>query len=157
MPSRLRAVNLTHLLINTLLLGCLVDFWHRELPIYDGHDVTFARVGATYSDGVKIHVRYPDLGNGEDGPADAGVLKVIYKEAGPDLGDSTNTMWKDGPVLKLSEENDWVGVAHIQKLWPNTAYECESRRDNPCRSQVFMNLGLRSTCVSEFICFTVPR
>lgn len=135
LPSKLASVRLTNLVINTTLALFVLDAFRPELASsHHGdapHDLLFARVGAVYSDAVKIHVRYPNLKldehivSSEQQQSGVGVLKVLWREAVSGASESTVGMWKDGPVLQLSEENDWVGVAQLQKLWPSTSYQCE--------------------------------
>ena len=59
-------------------------------------------------------VRYPTAGN-----ETSNQVQILYKEA---LADGF--AWKDGPIVSLSQENDWVNVTKLTGLWPNTEYEC---------------------------------
>lgn len=118
------------------------------LTNYD--DVTFARVGAVYSDAVKIHIRYPGLIEDSSLQSGVGVLKVVWREARVGAAESEAGMWKDGPVVQLSEENDWIGVAHLTKLWPAHTYQC--KLSNLCApyTRDSDSLELSSpTCLSE--------
>lgn len=75
-------------------------------------------MGAVYPDGVKIVVRYPEANTTES------TVKVIWREYKDDAGSDAG--WTDGPILTLTEQDDWVNTASLQSLWPSTAYECES-------------------------------
>lgn len=76
--------------------------------------MVFTRIGAVYPDAAKVVVRYPTTGN-----ETTNEIQILYKEV---LADGF--AWKDGPVVSLSEENDWVNVTKLEGLWPNTEYEC---------------------------------
>ncbi|KAG8883474.1 hypothetical protein FRB98_003103 [Tulasnella sp. 332] len=133
LPSNLSVIRLSHVVINLALGVFLIDSLWQADPPGNGlssyaANVTFARVGAVYPDGVKIQVRYPDLKFDESflSPPQqpgAGACKVLWREAMSGVSESTVGMWKDGPVLQLGEDDDWVGVAHLDKLWPSTSYQ----------------------------------
>ena len=87
-------------------------------PFFDpARDVIFTRVGAVYPDSVKIVVRYPEHNAKES------KIKIVWREFKE--GTALEEGWRDGPVLKLTEENDWVNTGSLRSLWPSTAYECE--------------------------------
>lgn len=132
MPSNAWYVLWGNFSINTLLLACtLISTFALHTPQYAVKDLTFARVGAVYSDAVKIQVRYPDVHDESSLRTDSSTIKVLYREASAPLHGSawpegSQGMWKDGPVVQLNSENDWVGVAHLTKLYPSSTYECKS-------------------------------
>lgn len=120
LPTSRTPAKLLSMLINLVLVAMVADFLVR--PMLDSHtDLTFTRVGAVYHDAVKIAVRYP----GEE----AGV-RVLWKQVG-DFPSSNSEQqqfesgWTDGPLLGLDAEQDWVGVAKLSSLWPNTKYQCK--------------------------------
>ncbi|KAG9003379.1 hypothetical protein FRB94_003147 [Tulasnella sp. JGI-2019a] len=131
LPSNLSVIRIIHVLINLTLALFLYDHLAQSDPPADAPhsaDVIFARVGAVYPDSVKIQVRYPNLMFEESflsptQQAGVGMCKVLWREAVTGSGESTVGMWKDGPVLQLAEGDDWVGVAHVEKLWPSTSYQ----------------------------------
>lgn len=102
-----------NLLLNTLLLFAAVDLVVQ--PLLDtASDVTFTRVGAVYPDSAKIVVRYPETNTSEHR------VRVVWRETRP-----TDDKWRNGPVLKLNAESDWVNTGLLSGLWPSTSYECE--------------------------------
>lgn len=116
LPSPSRRIRSTHLAINTLLLLAAVEFVLH--PFFDpAADVVFTRVGAVYPDGAKIVVRYPELNATET------KVKVIWREFKE--GASIDMGWRDGPIIELTEQDDWIGTGKLSSLWPSTAYECE--------------------------------
>ncbi|KAG8958993.1 hypothetical protein FRC03_008558 [Tulasnella sp. 419] len=119
LPSRSKYVRLSNLLINTLFLCMTLDFTFRPHLLDNTYDVTFARIGAVNPDSVKIHIRYPNLKDEDIPNTGVGALKVLWREA----PDSAEGLWKDGPVVQLREDQDWVGVAKVDKLVPNTQYQ----------------------------------
>jgi alkaline phosphatase D len=86
--------------------------------IDDASDVIFTRVGAVYSDAVKITVRHPFANTTE------GVVQVVWRQAAAALSTETDG-WTDGPVVTLSNESDWTSTIKLSGLWPSTSYECE--------------------------------
>jgi hypothetical protein len=102
------------MIINFTLLAMTADFTARRY-MFTHDDLVFARVGATTSDSAKIQVRYPSL---EEGSA----VKLIWRET--PKSEVSLSMWKDGPIMHLTAENDWVATAELKKLWPSTRYEC---------------------------------
>jgi alkaline phosphatase D len=102
-----------NLLLNTLLLLGVVDFVVQ--PLFDSaSDVTFTRVGAVYPDSAKIVVRYPEFNATEHR------VRIVWREAR-----SSYDKWRNGPVLKLNDESDWVNTGLLSGLWPSTDYECK--------------------------------
>ncbi|KAG8973066.1 hypothetical protein FRB90_010023, partial [Tulasnella sp. 427] len=124
LPSHERWINWFHLFFNTFLALLVLDSAIAPRALSTNfEDVTFARVGAVYSDAVKIHIRYPGLIEDSSLQSGVGVLKVVWREARTGAAETEAGMWKDGPVVQLSEENDWIGVAHLTKLWPAQTYQ----------------------------------
>ncbi|KIO16780.1 hypothetical protein M407DRAFT_33560, partial [Tulasnella calospora MUT 4182] len=124
LPARERWINWFHLFTNALLMLLVLDATIAPRSLSTNYDdVTFARVGAVYSDAVKIHIRYPGLIEDTSLQSGVGVLKVVWREASAGAAESEAGMWKDGPVVQLSEESDWIGVAHLTKLWPAHTYQ----------------------------------
>lgn len=80
-------------------------------------DVVFTRIGAVYPDAVNIAVRYPDFNASENS------VRVNWREYKD--GAALDGGWKDGPLLRLTEENDWINTGKLSGLWPSTSYECE--------------------------------
>lgn len=76
--------------------------------------MVFTRIGAVYPDAAKVVVRYPTAGN-----ETTNEIQILYKEVLTD-----GFAWKDGPIVSLSKEHDWVNVTKLEGLWPNTEYEC---------------------------------
>jgi alkaline phosphatase D len=115
LPSVSRSIRITHLVVNTLLLFTAVDFVAH--PLFDpATDVVFTRVGAVYPDSVKIVIRYPEFNSTESH------IKIVWREYKEMAAFEEG--WRDGPVVKLEEANDWVNTIGLHSLWPNTAYEC---------------------------------
>ena len=109
--------------MNTLIVAfVLQSTFHLQLSSWEQDDLTYARVGATYSDAVKIQVRYPHVYDESTALTGTSILKVLWREANPGSAEGS---WRDGPVLQLTEDHDWVGVAHLTKLWPSYDYECK--------------------------------
>lgn len=107
---------MTHYAINTLILLAAAEF--VLYPRFDSAtDVVFTRIGAVYPDAVNIAIRYPDLNASEH---EVRVNWREYKE-----GATLDEGWKDGPLLKLTEENDWINTGKLTGLWPSTSYECK--------------------------------
>jgi hypothetical protein len=113
-PTQSQILQGINLLINTLFLLAAIDF--IVFPFFDiASTVVFTRVGAVYSDSVKIVIRYPQNN------APTHTVRVIWRE----FTDQMSNVWRDGPVLNLTEENDWVDTVRLGGLWPSTTYECE--------------------------------
>ncbi|KAG8900116.1 hypothetical protein FRB99_006249 [Tulasnella sp. 403] len=55
-------------------------------------------------------------------------VEVLWREANTYAGGSR--AWKDGPVMQLRREDDWVNVAHIRGLWPEHQYELALAKPN---------------------------
>lgn len=109
--SRLRTLNAV---INGLLLLSAIEF--TATPFFDsGSDVSFTRVGAVYPDGAKIIVRFPQSND---------TIRVVWRQSSS-APNQTNT-WKDGPVLTLTDDQDWLDTIKLSGLWPSTPYECVS-------------------------------
>ncbi|KAH8829711.1 PhoD-like phosphatase-domain-containing protein [Flagelloscypha sp. PMI_526] len=82
-------------------------------PLFDpAHDVVFTRIGAVSSDYVKIAVRYPASN------ASAHSVRLLWRES-----PAKSDYWRDGPLLTLTEEKDWVATTKLAGLWPKSAYE----------------------------------
>jgi len=113
LPSRQRSRNVVNILINTVLLLACLDLALNPL-LFPEEDVTFSRIGAVYPDGVKVTLRYPIA---DETTHD---VQVLYREVS-----EGNAAWKDGPVVSLSKEHDWVNTTRVAGLWPDTKYECE--------------------------------
>jgi alkaline phosphatase D len=102
-----------NLLMNTLMLLAAVDSVVQPL-LDSASDVTFTRVGAVYPDSAKIVVRYPESNATEHR------VRILWREAR-----SNNDKWRNGPVLKLNHESDWVNTGLLSGLWPSSSYECK--------------------------------
>lgn len=135
--------------INTLLLLLCIDFAASPL-INKASSVTFTRVGAVYSDAVKITVRYPQFNTTEDG------IRVIYREADKTSPDA----WKNGPIAWIEEANDWTSTVKLKGLWPSKAYEYRLASRNatlldypphPIRFKTFPDPKLASSSHFKFI------
>ena len=104
---------MSHYAINTLILLAAAEF--AFYPRFDSAThVVFARLGAVYPDAVNIVIRYP-------GQHSVRVNWREYKQ-----GATLDGGWKDGPLLKLTQENDWINTAKLTGLWPSTSYECRT-------------------------------
>ncbi|KAG6878746.1 hypothetical protein C0993_008045 [Termitomyces sp. T159_Od127] len=111
LPTTSRRLRFSNILLNTLLLAAAADY--VVTPYLDSAtDVVFTRVGAVYPDSVKIVVRYP-LANITSQPP-----LLLYREI-----TCTPTPWKNGPLLTLLSDQDWVDTVKVEGLWPNTSYE----------------------------------
>lgn len=141
LASKNPLVRWSHLIINLALLAMTADFTVRRYLFAD-EDLAFARVGSTTSDSVKILIRYPGVDGGD-------VLKVIWRET-PKSDHSSLAMWKDGPIVALHPENDWVGVAELKKLWPSTQYDCMLISSGSHYSNLRNPYFARPTSVSKF-------
>ncbi|CAL1703852.1 unnamed protein product [Somion occarium] len=115
--SRIRKANLA---INTLLLLAAAEF--VVYPVLDkATDVTFTRVGAVYPDSVKIVVRYPHHDTNET------QVQVVWRQASDS---QVIPGWKTGPIVNLTEHNDWVNTVRLTGLWPSTSYEYRLQDSN---------------------------
>ena len=115
-PSPVRAFRLANLAINTLLLLAVAEF--VAVPYFDdASSVVYTRVGALSPDAAKIVVRYPPSDN-----ATENIVRISYRQA----TSSTTSPWREGPVVNLTAERDWVQTARLTGLWPTTTYECMS-------------------------------
>ena len=104
--------------INSFILLLVLDFVFH--PLFDpALDVTFARVGAVYPDGVKIHVRYPIVDANETS------IKVVYRLL-EKPGVVPEAKWNEAQTMHLSADFDWTNVTHISGLFPSTEYECKT-------------------------------
>jgi alkaline phosphatase D len=101
--------------INTLLILLAADFVFT--PVFDSAtDVTFTRLGAVYTDAVKVVVRYPLSEPG----ATEHYVRVQWRRP---VTAAADDRWKDGPILHLGPESDWTNATKLTKLWPSTEYE----------------------------------
>lgn len=108
--SRTRAINLA---LNATLFFAAVDL--TLTPFLDiASDVVFTRVGAIQSNSAKIVVRYPQAN------VTSASVQIMWRKAVAD------EVWKGGPFVHLTEENDWTGTTKIEDIWPSTRYECAS-------------------------------
>ncbi|KAJ2917596.1 hypothetical protein MD484_g2755, partial [Candolleomyces efflorescens] len=103
--------NILNVLINTGLLLASLDLALNPL-VFPEQAVVFTRVGAVYPDAAKIMLRYPLANESEHR------VQVLYREATQSVAS-----WKDGPLVTLSKENDWVNATSLADLWPDTKYE----------------------------------
>lgn len=106
-----------NIVINTILFAAALDL--LLTPFLDpATDVIFARVGAVYPDAAKVVVRYPAQNSTRH------TLRLLYRQL--DESNATkSSVWKDGPLLDLSSEHDWVNTTKLANLWPDTLYECQ--------------------------------
>ncbi|KAG6910883.1 hypothetical protein DXG01_006566 [Tephrocybe rancida] len=112
LPTTSRRLRISNIFLNVLLFLAAADF--VATPYRDSAtDVVFTRVGAVYPDSAKIVVRYPQVNSSSESP------RLLYRE----LSDKDNTAWKDGPLLTLTSDQDWVDTVKISGLWPNTSYQ----------------------------------
>ncbi|TFK26359.1 alkaline phosphatase [Coprinopsis marcescibilis] len=126
LKTRDRLPNLLNVVINTALFVASLDLALNPV-FYPENSVAFARVGAVYPDAAKITVRYPlsesNLTEWE--------LRLLYRKA------ASSAPWKDGPLVFLREESDWVNTTKISNLWPETVYEYAfSDQDNAVVSPI---------------------
>lgn len=111
LPFPSQHINWINLAINSALLLAAAEF--ATTPFLDkARDVTFTRIGAVYSNGAKIVIRYPFS------PAVNSSVNVLWREV------SNGTHWQQGPRVVLSQDSDWVATVKIKNLWPRTSYEC---------------------------------
>lgn len=119
LPTTNTSLKFLSFFVNLTLLGFFLDFLYR--PSLNLHnDLIFTRVGAVYSDSVKIQVRYPS----PEGDA----IRLVWKQLSGGLSGLEETSdhegWTDGPLVALSEDNDWVGISRLENLWASTEYQC---------------------------------
>lgn len=51
------------------------------------------------------------------------IVHIVWRQVlGSD--DADDKPWKDGPVMNLTQELDWVRTVKLDGLWPSTTYEC---------------------------------
>ncbi|PIL30470.1 hypothetical protein GSI_07169 [Ganoderma sinense ZZ0214-1] len=152
-PSPVPAFRLANLAINTLLLLAVVEF--VAVPFFDdASGVVYTRVGALSPDAAKIVVRYPPAGN-----ATENIVRISYRQA----KSSTTSSWREGPVVNLTAETDWVQTARLTGLWPTTTYEYRFEHVNdtnvtvlpypaePIRFRTFPDSRLQSGSLFRFI------
>ncbi|KAI0956901.1 hypothetical protein AcW1_005469 [Taiwanofungus camphoratus] len=115
LPSPSRSLRLANLAINTLLFVAAVEF--VAYPYFDdASDVVYTRVGAVYPDAAKVVVRYPAMNSTDH------IVHIVWRQVlGSD--DADDKPWKDGPVMNLTQELDWVRTVKLDGLWPSTTYE----------------------------------
>ncbi len=78
--------------------------------------MVFTHIGAVTPDTVKITARLPPTYTLDD-------VHIVWREH---TGATDKELaWKHGPELTVKENNDWVDVATLKGLWPNTYYECK--------------------------------
>lgn len=116
LPTTSVALRVVTLLINTLLLLCVADFFTRPAR-EPASSLIFTRVGAVDPDGAKIVVRWPEI--------EGGAIRIMWRQVPTAVPDLDKT-WRNGPIVPLRNETDWVGVGRIGGLWPSTGYECTS-------------------------------
>jgi alkaline phosphatase D len=80
-------------------------------------DVIFTRIGALYPNAAKVVVRYPFT------PLSNATLGILWREVNQYAND---TRWRQGPIVNLTADSDWVSTVKIEDLWPQTLYECKS-------------------------------
>jgi alkaline phosphatase D len=138
LPSRYARRRTLNIAANFVILLFGLEF--VLTPYFDtASDVAFTRVGAVYPDSIKISVRYPAA----EINATENTVRVLWREKTPEQevvtevhteDNTTETRtettkielpWKDGPLLTLTAEDDWVGTANLKGLWPSTKYECK--------------------------------
>ncbi|KAF8526853.1 PhoD-like phosphatase-domain-containing protein [Hysterangium stoloniferum] len=112
LPTSSLLLRISVLIINSLLLACTYDLIYQPIR-HPASSLVFTRVGAVEPDNVKILVRWPE-------PED-GIVRVVWRQATP--SGTMATAWKEGPLISLHNETDWVGVGKIGGLWPSTDYE----------------------------------
>ena len=116
LPTSSVALRGVTLFINTLLLLCVSDLLTQ--PIREpASSLIFTRVGAVDPDGAKIVIRWPEV--------EGGAIRIVWRQVPAGVSDLDKT-WKNGPIVPLRNETDWVGVGRIAGLWPSTGYECAS-------------------------------
>ncbi|KAF8590013.1 hypothetical protein K439DRAFT_1382603 [Ramaria rubella] len=101
------------LLMNTALLLCTADFVTHPAR-EPATSLIFTRVGAVEPDSAKVVIRWPN-------PAD-GAIRIVWRQASTE-STTLDAAWKNGPVVPLRNETDWVGVGKLSGLWPSTIYE----------------------------------
>lgn len=140
---RSRRVNLLNLGLHTLAFAFFLDSYASPyiFPSHFEHNLIFHRiadVGPTHS---KVHLRWPEPiplfegleetseGSGilRDGMVrSANPLRLVYREITPPLSKlfvGATNRWERGPLVPLSEQDDWTATVSITNLWPNTEYE----------------------------------
>ncbi|KAI0747693.1 PhoD-like phosphatase-domain-containing protein [Daedaleopsis nitida] len=121
-PSPVRALHYTNILINTLLLLAAAEL--VAVPYFDDASaVVYTRVGALTPDAAKIVIRYPPTTNATENLVRLSWHQVSTK--GP-----TDAPWRPGPLANLTADNDWVQTVSLSSLWPNTNYEYRLEDDN---------------------------
>ncbi|WFD41876.1 alkaline phosphatase [Malassezia psittaci] len=144
-------VNAAMLGIHTLLLLLFLDSYFSPymFPSYREAHLRFARMGALGPTSAKLHVRYPHALPALDGLWENDIEGDVLQDAGkieepvrvvwrtvPEMESSSADparaigsvlrgarRWERGPVLHLSEDNDWTATATLEDLWPATKYE----------------------------------
>ncbi|RDX52651.1 Metallo-dependent phosphatase [Lentinus brumalis] len=114
-PSPVPALRYANLAINTLLLLAVAEF--LLVPYFDdASGVVFTRVGALSPDAAKIVVRYPPTTN-----ATENLVRLSWRQV--NTKGSTDAPWREGPLVNLTAESDWVSTVRLPGLWPSTTYE----------------------------------
>ena len=112
----MRALRYANLAVNTLLLFAVAEF--VATPYFDdASSVVYTRVGALYPDAAKIVLRYPPSTN-----ATENLVRVSWRQASKTYSDAS---WREGPLVNLTAETDWVQTVRLTGLWPKTTYECK--------------------------------
>lgn len=159
LPTSSTSAKLISFIINLSLLGMVADFTLRPL-LNSQNDLVFTRVGAVYHDAAKIIVRYPGEESG---------VRIVWKQSngGGSSGsnatlendDNDESGWTDGPLVKLSPDQDWVGAAKLENLWTSTTYQCAL-----CflLNSIYFHIELRiycdrsPCCLREFVFTALP-
>lgn len=137
LPTPIKRQRVLNLVINTFFLLGAIDLTFR--PYFDAAtDVTFTRVGAVYPDAAKIVVRYPPVtaeatittaeNTTETIPVDTlderlNEVRVQWRQFPATPAVAETAPWKDGPILSLRAERDWISTAKLSGLYPSTIYE----------------------------------
>ncbi|EJU05668.1 hypothetical protein DACRYDRAFT_86672 [Dacryopinax primogenitus] len=146
-PSSFLSLRVSALLINLILMLFTLDFIYTPF-IQTFPDLAYARVGAVTPHSARLVLRYPLPPLLEVMPAAdelnregevEGVERLLKQESwevhvwwrenvnvqaiGIEVEGPVELSWNEGPKVELLEENDWVGVAQLDKLLPATEYE----------------------------------
>ncbi|KAF8921574.1 PhoD-like phosphatase-domain-containing protein [Mucidula mucida] len=113
LPTSSKRVRWATTISNCLLLAAVAEL--IITPFVDpASNVVFTHIGAVTPDTVKITARLPPTYILDD-------VHIVWREH---TGATDKELaWKHGPELTVKENNDWVDVATLKGLWPNTYYE----------------------------------
>ncbi|GBE82560.1 hypothetical protein SCP_0409440 [Sparassis crispa] len=118
LPTPLRDLRILNFIINLLLFLASIDLVLH--PYFDdASGVVYTRVGAVYPDAAKIVVRYPRTDS----------IRITWRQVS-NANHSDPDLWRDGPLVNLTSDFDWIDTIKLDGLYPSTNYEYRLEDEN---------------------------